>query len=78
MKHPARLTTEESLLLDFARRQLAFDRALVAYNRSPLLEGLEASALDVAFRELREIRPRLATVQLEQPAREDAPRRARA
>lgn len=78
MKQPARLTSEEELLLDFARRQLAFDRALVAYNRAPLLEGPEASVLDLAFRELREIRPRLAAVQLEQPARRDAPRRLRA
>lgn len=59
--------TEESLLLDFARRQLAFDRALVAYNRSPETDGPEADALDAAFRALREIRPRLAGVRLDAP-----------
>lgn len=73
----ARLTTEETLLLEFARRQLAFDRALVAYNRSPECDGPQASALDRAFRELREFRPKLASVQLAQPTQDNARRRIR-
>lgn len=78
MKAATRLTRDETLLLEFARRQLAFDRALVAYNRSPSCEGIEAHNLDAAFRELREFRPRLAAVTLEQPVRDNARRRATA
>lgn len=52
------------ILAEFGRKQLAFDRALQAYNASPEWGGKESERLRAAFAALQELRPRLASVVL--------------